>query len=184
MKKHVAAGTAFYTDALLSYDGLANEDAHKVIDHAESLRQWPSSYEWTREFLVTIETRDAEPTSALSRFICSATLMNNRSDTTTAKMQTANKLNDSDRFQLALSQIAGKAAHLRRGNWQDRGSTVLSQSSEAREAEDCPIHHKTFPTMRHPLEDKSMDSYSRLSGAVVVIVTVVVSSSRSRSFEM
>jgi len=34
--------------------------------------------------------------------------MNNRSDTTTAKMQTANKLNDSDRFQLALSQIAGK----------------------------------------------------------------------------
>jgi len=36
VKKHVAAGTAFYTDALLSYDGLANEDAHKVIDHAEA----------------------------------------------------------------------------------------------------------------------------------------------------
>ena len=36
MKKHVAAGTAFYTDALLSYDGLANEDAHKVIDDAEA----------------------------------------------------------------------------------------------------------------------------------------------------
>jgi len=36
VKKHVAAGTAFYTDALLSYDGLANEDAYKVIDHAEA----------------------------------------------------------------------------------------------------------------------------------------------------
>ena len=36
MKKHVAAGTALYTDALLSYDGLANDYAHKVIDHAEA----------------------------------------------------------------------------------------------------------------------------------------------------
>jgi len=36
VKKHVAAGTALYTDALLSYDGLANDYAHKVIDHAES----------------------------------------------------------------------------------------------------------------------------------------------------
>jgi len=35
VKNHVAAGTALYTDALLSYDGLANEYAHKVIDHAE-----------------------------------------------------------------------------------------------------------------------------------------------------
>lgn len=35
VKQHVAAGTALYTDALLSYDGLAQEYAHKVIDHAE-----------------------------------------------------------------------------------------------------------------------------------------------------
>src|SRR5438477_5655584 len=36
VQKHVAAGTALYTDALLSYDGLANDYAHKVIDHAEA----------------------------------------------------------------------------------------------------------------------------------------------------
>src|SRR5208337_3042509 len=34
VKKHVEAGAALYTDALLSYDGLAGEYAHHVIDHA------------------------------------------------------------------------------------------------------------------------------------------------------
>lgn len=32
--KHVEAGAALYTDALLSYEGLAGDYAHKVIDHA------------------------------------------------------------------------------------------------------------------------------------------------------
>jgi transposase-like protein len=35
VKKHVKAGAALYTDFLLSYDGLASEFAHKVVDHAE-----------------------------------------------------------------------------------------------------------------------------------------------------
>ena len=34
VRKHVEAGSALYTDALLSYDGLATEYAHKVVDHA------------------------------------------------------------------------------------------------------------------------------------------------------
>src|ERR1022692_3486824 len=34
VKKHVEAGAALYSDALLSYDGLASEYAHQVIDHA------------------------------------------------------------------------------------------------------------------------------------------------------
>lgn len=34
VKKHVEAGAALYTDALLSYDGLASNYAHQVIDHA------------------------------------------------------------------------------------------------------------------------------------------------------
>jgi transposase-like protein len=36
VKEHVASGTALYTDALKSYDGLTQEYAHKVIDHAEA----------------------------------------------------------------------------------------------------------------------------------------------------
>jgi transposase-like protein len=34
VRKHVEAGSALYTDALLSYDGLASDYAHQVIDHA------------------------------------------------------------------------------------------------------------------------------------------------------
>src|SRR5205807_6592562 len=34
VRKHVEAGAALYTDALLSYDGLEGDYAHKVVDHA------------------------------------------------------------------------------------------------------------------------------------------------------
>jgi transposase-like protein len=34
VKKHVKAGSALYTDALASYDGLVAEYAHQVVDHA------------------------------------------------------------------------------------------------------------------------------------------------------
>src|SRR5215212_4507236 len=34
VRKHVEAGSALYTDALLSYDGLAGDFAHQVVDHA------------------------------------------------------------------------------------------------------------------------------------------------------
>ena len=34
VSKHVEAGSALYTDFLLSYEGLAGEYAHKVVDHA------------------------------------------------------------------------------------------------------------------------------------------------------
>jgi transposase-like protein len=34
VRKHVKAGAALYTDALLSYEGLAGEYAHQVVDHA------------------------------------------------------------------------------------------------------------------------------------------------------
>ena len=35
VRQHVEAGAALYSDALQSYDGLAQDYAHKVIDHAE-----------------------------------------------------------------------------------------------------------------------------------------------------
>jgi transposase-like protein len=34
VRKHVEAGSALYTDALLSYDGLEGDYAHQVVDHA------------------------------------------------------------------------------------------------------------------------------------------------------
>jgi transposase-like protein len=35
IKAHVAAESALYTDALMSYDGLRRDFAHKIVDHAE-----------------------------------------------------------------------------------------------------------------------------------------------------
>jgi ISXO2-like transposase domain len=35
VRNHVAAGTALYIDAPQSYDGLAQEYAHEIIDHAQ-----------------------------------------------------------------------------------------------------------------------------------------------------
>jgi transposase-like protein len=35
VKAHIEAGSALYSDALKSYDGLTQDYAHKVIDHAE-----------------------------------------------------------------------------------------------------------------------------------------------------
>ena len=37
LREHVVAGSAIFTDALKSYEGL-NEFQHEVIDHAVSLR--------------------------------------------------------------------------------------------------------------------------------------------------
>jgi transposase-like protein len=34
VRKHVTAGAALYTDALMSYEGLAGDYAHQVVDHA------------------------------------------------------------------------------------------------------------------------------------------------------
>ena len=34
VRKHVEAGSALYTDALMSYEGLATDYAHQVVDHA------------------------------------------------------------------------------------------------------------------------------------------------------
>jgi transposase-like protein len=34
VKKHVEAGAALYTDALMSYQGLSSDYAHQVVDHA------------------------------------------------------------------------------------------------------------------------------------------------------
>ena len=36
VRTNVEAGSSLYTDALKSYDGLADDFTHKVVDHAET----------------------------------------------------------------------------------------------------------------------------------------------------
>src|SRR5438552_1611769 len=42
VRKHVEAGSALYTDALLSYEGLESDYAHQVIDHA--FHMWMATF--------------------------------------------------------------------------------------------------------------------------------------------
>ena len=51
IKKHVEAGAALYSDALKSYDGLAGEYAHQVIDHAVAYVDGSGPHEHDGELL-------------------------------------------------------------------------------------------------------------------------------------
>src|ERR1035437_6005532 len=58
VKKHVEAGAALYTDALLSYNGLESDYAHQVVDHAVQYVDGKVHTKWAGEFLVALEARD------------------------------------------------------------------------------------------------------------------------------
>lgn len=107
VKKHVAVGTALYTDALLSYDGLANEYAHKVVDHAEAYVDGRVHTNGLENFWSLLKRGisgtyvSVEPFH-LFRYLDEQTFRYNNRNTR------ENPMTDADRFKLALSQIAGK----------------------------------------------------------------------------
>jgi transposase-like protein len=102
VKKHVEAGAALYTDALLSYDGLAGEYAHQVIDHATQYVDGRVHNNGLENFWSLLKRGisgtyvSVEPFH-LFRYLDEQTFRyNNRKNETV------------DRFKLALSQIVGK----------------------------------------------------------------------------
>ena len=103
VKKHVEAGAAVYTDALLSYDGLASEYAHQVIDHASQYVDGRVHTNGLENFWSLLKRGisgtyvSVEPFH-LFRYLDEQTFRyNNRKD-----------MENADRFKLALSQIVGK----------------------------------------------------------------------------
>jgi|SRR5579875_30912 len=103
VKQHVASGSKVFTDALQSYDGLEREYIHQVIDHAkEYVREnvhtnglenyWSLLKRTVRGTYVSVE-----PFHLFRYLDEQAFRFNNRED-----------LDDGDRFNLALSQVAGK----------------------------------------------------------------------------
>jgi len=103
VKKHVEAGAALYTDALLSYNGLAGEYAHQVIDHAAQYVDGRVHTNGLENFWSLLKRGisgtyvSVEPFH-LFRYLDEQTFRyNNRKD-----------MENADRFQLALSQIVGK----------------------------------------------------------------------------
>ncbi len=75
VKKHVEAGAALYTDALLSYDGLASDYAHQVIDHAIKYVDGQVPTNSLENFWSLLSVASAEPISAWNPFTCSVISM-------------------------------------------------------------------------------------------------------------
>jgi transposase-like protein len=103
VKKHVEAGATLYTDALLSYEGLATEYAHQVVDHAVQYVDGKVHTNGLENFWALLKRGisgtyvSVEPFH-LFRYLDEQTFRyNNRKD-----------LGDFDRFRLAAPQIVGK----------------------------------------------------------------------------
>jgi len=103
VRKHVRAGSALYSDALLSYEGLSADYAHQVIDHAvayvdgqvhtNSLENyWSLLKRGLRGTYVSVE-----PFHLFRYLDEQAFRYNNRKE-----------LDDSGRFAKVVSQIVGK----------------------------------------------------------------------------
>lgn len=106
VRQHVAAGSALYTDALRSYDGM-NEFEHKVVDHAVQYvdgkvhtngleNYWSLLKRGLNGTYVSVEPFH------LFRYLDEQSFRYNNRATN------GNELNDADRFTLALSRITGK----------------------------------------------------------------------------
>jgi len=103
VKKHVEAGSALYTDALLSYDGLASDYAHKVIDHAVQYVDGRVHTNGLENFWSLLKRGIAGTYVSVEPFHLFRYL-----DEQSFRYNNRKEMNDFDRFRLALSQLAGR----------------------------------------------------------------------------
>src|SRR5271165_3245541 len=107
VKEHVEAGAALYSDALQSYDGLAQEYAHKVIDHAEKYVDGQIHTNGLENFWSLLKRGIAgsyvsvEPFH-LFRYLDEQVFRYNNRATKDRKVT------DADRFSMVISKIVGK----------------------------------------------------------------------------
>jgi transposase-like protein len=107
VRNHVEAGSALYSDALKSYDGLAQEYAHQVIDHAEKYVDGQIHTNGLENFWSLLKRGIAgsyvsvEPFH-LFRYLDEQVFRYNNRGTR------ENKISDSDRFSMAVSKLFGK----------------------------------------------------------------------------
>ncbi len=104
IKRHVEAGAALYTDALMSYNGLSSDYAHKVIDHAVSYVNGKVHTNGLENFWSLLKRGiggtyvSVEPFH-LFRYLDEQTFRyNNRKQ----------PIDDAARFELVLSKVAGR----------------------------------------------------------------------------
>ncbi len=103
VQKHVTAGAALYTDALRSYDGLASDYAHQVIDHATKYVDGRIHTNGLENFWSLLKRGIGGTYVSVEPFHLFRYL-----DEQTFRYNNRKELKDADRFQLAMSQIVGK----------------------------------------------------------------------------
>jgi transposase-like protein len=102
VKKHVEAGSALYSDALLSYDGLASEYAHQVIDHAVAYVDGRVHTNGLENFWSLLKRGIRGTYVSVEPFRLAWYL-----DEQTFRFNERNS-NDGERFDLAVRQVVGK----------------------------------------------------------------------------
>lgn len=126
VRKHVEAGSALYTDFLLSYDGLESDYAHQVVDHAVEYVDGHVHTNGLENYWSLLKRSisgtyvSVEPFHLFRYLDEQAYRFNNR------KYENGEKLNDSDRFDLAVRQIVGK-----RLTWAEVTGKVADREAEA-----------------------------------------------------
>jgi transposase-like protein len=103
VRKHVEAGAALYTDALMSYEGLAGEFAHHVVDHAVEYVDGKVHTNGLENFWSLLKRGIAGTYVSVEPFHLFRYL-----DEQTYRYNNRKEMDDFGRFQLACSQIVGK----------------------------------------------------------------------------
>src|SRR5437016_11720540 len=103
VRKHVTAGTALYSDALLSYEGLASDYPHKVVDHAVQYVDGRVHTNGLENFWSLLKRGISGTYVSVEPFHIFRYL-----DEQTFRYNNRKDLNDGQRFALAMTQVAGK----------------------------------------------------------------------------
>lgn len=103
VRKHVEAGAALYTDALLSYEGLAGDYAHEVVDHAVEYVAGKAHTNGLENYWSLLKRSLSGTYVSVEPFHLFRYL-----DEQAYRYNQRLNMNDFDRFKLACSQIVGK----------------------------------------------------------------------------
>ncbi len=103
VRKHVEAGAALYTDALLSYEGLAGQYAHAVVDRAVEYVDGKAHTNGLENYWSLLKRGLSGTYVSVEPFHLFRYL-----DEQAYRYNQRLNMNDFDRFKLACSQIVGK----------------------------------------------------------------------------
>jgi transposase-like protein len=103
VRKHVTAGAALYSDALLSYEGLATDYAHQVVDHAVQYVDGRVHTNGLENFWSLLKRGISGTYVSVEPFHLFRYL-----DEQSFRYNTRKDMNDSQRFEYAMSHVFGK----------------------------------------------------------------------------